>query len=212
MPAPPANRLTRALSDFAKMVEILDGSGIFFVSVTQAIAKVPDRDARQEPISEEGQDTLGEACLHRIDLSDGTLTITIDLAPLLDRAGTEQMLAPAVLVSMVLRRNGRNRPIVLETKAGAARRDADLIARVADARRRMEDLVQGRARTVAEITERERLRPGAVSRFLPLAWLAPDIATAMLEGRQPVDLTAMRLRELPGLLLDWSEQRSILGF
>lgn len=212
MPAPPANRLTRALSDFAKMVEILDGSGIFFVSVTQALAKMPNRDARQEPISEEGQDTLGEACLHRIDLSDGTLTITIDLAPLLDRAGTEQMLAPAVLVSMVLRRNGRNRPIVLETKAGAARRDADLIARVADARRRMEDLVQGRARTVAEITERERLRPGAVSRFLPLAWLAPDIATAMLEGRQPVDLTAMRLRELPGLLLDWSEQRSILGF
>jgi DNA invertase Pin-like site-specific DNA recombinase len=30
------DRLTRALSDFAKMVEIFDGAGVSFVSVTQA--------------------------------------------------------------------------------------------------------------------------------------------------------------------------------
>ena len=140
------------------------------------------------------------------------MTIGIDLASSLDRTGTEQVLAPTVHVPMALRRNGRNRSIVLETNAGAARRDADLIALVADARRWMDDLVQGRARSVAEITEREGLRPGAVSRLLPLAWLAPDIAAAILEGRQPADLTARRLRELPDLPLDWSEQCSILGF
>ena len=76
----------------------------------------------------------------------------------------------------------------------------------------MEDIIQGRAKTVAEITERDGLRPGAVSRILPLAWLAPDIATAILEGCQPADLTSRRLRELPDLPLDWAEQRRILGF
>ena len=64
----------------------------------------------------------------------------------------------------------------------------------------------------AEITKREQLRPGTVSRILPLAWLAPDIAAAILEGRQPADLTAKMLRDLPDLPLEWSEQRRVLGF
>ncbi|MEQ9057282.1 MAG: hypothetical protein RLO38_21545 [Roseovarius confluentis] len=76
----------------------------------------------------------------------------------------------------------------------------------------MDDLIEGRAASVAEITEREQLRPGNVSRVLPLAWLAPDIAAAILEGRQPVDLTAKELRDLPDLPLDWPEQRRVLGF
>ena len=48
--------------------------------------------------------------------------------------------------------------------------------------------------------------------FLPLAWLAPDISTAILEGRQPAELTAKPLRDLKDLPLDWSKQREMLGF
>ncbi len=62
------------------------------------------------------------------------------------------------------------------------------------------------------ITEREGLRSGSVSRILPLAWLAPDISTAILEGRQSSHLSAKSLRELPDLPLDWVKQREILGF
>jgi hypothetical protein len=76
----------------------------------------------------------------------------------------------------------------------------------------MDDLIEDRAASVAEITERERLRPGNVSRVLPLAWLAPDIAASILEGRQPDDLTAKTLRDLPDLPLGWEERRRILGF
>lgn len=92
------------------------------------------------------------------------------------------------------------------------RRDPELIVLVANARHWMDDLMKGRANSVAEITKREQLRPGSVSRILPVAWLAPDIAASILEGRQPLDLTAKRLRNLPELPLDWSEQRRILGF
>ncbi len=110
-----------------------------------------------------------------------------------------------------LHRQVRNRPIVLHTDAGAQRRDAHLIAIVADARRWMDKLLEGRARSVAEITEREQLRPGVASRILPLAWLAPDIARSILEGRQPAGLTTKRLRDLPELPLDWAEQQLVLG-
>lgn len=44
-------------------------------------------------------------------------------------------------------------------------------------------------------------------RRLPLAWLAPDIVEAILEGRQPRSLTVKRL--LAKLPMDWVEQRRV---
>ena len=87
-----------------------------------------------------------------------------------------------------------------------------LIALIADARRWAQELRDGKASSVQQITEREGLRSGSVSRILPLAWLAPDISTAILEGRQPQHLSAKVLRSLPELPLDWVAQRQILGF
>jgi hypothetical protein len=46
---------------------------------------------------------------------------------------------------------------------------------------------------------------------LPLAFLAPDIVEAILQGRQPVELTALRLKRTR-LPLSWVEQRRLLGF
>jgi hypothetical protein len=53
---------------------------------------------------------------------------------------------------------------------------------------------------------------GDFSRFLPLAFLAPDIVEAIVAGRQPPELTAERLKRIGKLPLDWSEQRKVLGF
>ena len=107
--------------------------------------------------------------------------------------------------------NGRAKPIVIVGK-DAPQQDPDLITLVADARRWAGELIEGKASSVLEITDREGLRSGSVSCILPLAWLAPDISTAILEGRQPPHLTAKTLRALPELPLEWVEQRQILGF
>jgi len=50
-----------------------------------------------------------------------------------------------------------------------------------------------------------------VARALPLAFLAPDIVAAIVEGRQPVDLTARKLERLGDLPIGWSDQRIALG-
>jgi site-specific DNA recombinase len=47
-------------------------------------------------------------------------------------------------------------------------------------------------------------------RILQFAFLAPDIVEAILDGRQPADLTVQKL--LRGFPLDWNEQRRKLGF
>jgi hypothetical protein len=44
------------------------------------------------------------------------------------------------------------------------------------------------------------------------AFLAPDIVVAILEGRQPPDVTTERLKRLPHLPYAWDRQRRLLGF
>ena len=48
--------------------------------------------------------------------------------------------------------------------------------------------------------------------MIGFAFLAPDIVETIVEGRQPMELTAARLMRLPSLSADWSEQRRTLGF
>jgi site-specific DNA recombinase len=42
--------------------------------------------------------------------------------------------------------------------------------------------------------------------------LAPDIVAAILDGKQPADLTANKLMADTRLPLDWCAQRAALGF
>jgi site-specific DNA recombinase len=51
-----------------------------------------------------------------------------------------------------------------------------------------------------------------IGRRIRLAFLAPDIVEAILEGRQPADLNLTRLKQLGQLPLAWADQRSLLGF
>ena len=55
-------------------------------------------------------------------------------------------------------------------------------------------------------------RRSHLTRLARLRFLAPDIVTAILEGRQPVELTARTLLRIADLPLAWSEQRRALGF
>lgn len=67
------------------------------------------------------------------------------------------------------------------------------------------------AAALKDLAERDGIDQGDASRFLPLAFLAPDLTLAILEGRQPVSLTAEGLKRLGALPLDWASQRTLLG-
>lgn len=49
-------------------------------------------------------------------------------------------------------------------------------------------------------------------RLVRISWLAPDIITSILEGQQPVQLTAHHLMRCAEIPMDWREQRNFLGF
>lgn len=51
-----------------------------------------------------------------------------------------------------------------------------------------------------------------VERTARLAYLAPDIVRAIVDGRQPKSLNARTLARLGSIPLSWAEQRAMLGF
>ena len=50
------------------------------------------------------------------------------------------------------------------------------------------------------------------TRVVRLSYLAPEITQAILDGRQPPDLTTDKLLAHSRLPLAWHEQRRVLGF
>ena len=62
--------------------------------------------------------------------------------------------------------------------------------------------------TIAANHNRCRTRLGKLAAF---ACLAPDIVTAIVEGRQPASLTARNMQDIE-LPFAWADQRALLGF
>jgi hypothetical protein len=80
---------------------------------------------------------------------------------------------------------------------------ARLLEAIAKARRWLDGLIAGRFTSTAEIALYERCSERAVRVTLSLAFLAPPIVRAAVEGRLPYGLTASSFSELPIL---WEEQ------
>jgi len=160
-------------------------------------------------IDAQSQDFL--SIIDRIATHKDRLVVSLNLAAITEPEAAHTPIPATFEIPFQKRQNGCAKPIIIAAD-NAPQQDPDLIALVADARRWASELLEGRASSIQQITEREGLRSGSVSRILPLAWLAPDISTAILEGRQPPHLTAKTLRALPDLPLDWAEQQRILGF
>ena len=81
----------------------------------------------------------------------------------------------------------------------------------------MVDVVEARqlvlansGQTVMSITRATGRCRGRLNELLRLACLSPDIVIAILEGRQPVGLSATTLLNT-SLPLDWQEQMAVLG-
>ena len=93
-----------------------------------------------------------------------------------------------------------------------AKPDARLIKLLIRARRFNTALVGSDRVSFAALAKREGVSPSYFTRLVRLSYLAPDITEAILDGRQPRDLTASKLLAHSRLPLGWHEQRTVLGF
>ncbi len=68
------------------------------------------------------------------------------------------------------------------------------------------------ASSIAEIAKREGTSRPHASRLLTLAFLAPDLVEAILEGKQPPEVNVKVLTRGHRVPLSWNDQRRVLGF
>ena len=94
--------------------------------------------------------------------------------------------------------------------AMAVEPEENLIEAIATALKWFADLQSGDAASVLELADRHNVDRGHISRTLPLAFLAPDIVTAIIDGRTEPDLTLSRIKRLK-LPASWQYQRQLLG-
>jgi len=116
-------------------------------------------------------------------------------------------------VPVRLRRSGREiRMVINGADPFAAKPNARLIKLLLRARRFNATLAQGEGVPFTALAEREGVSRSYFTRLVRLSYLAPDITEAILDGRQPPDLTAEKLLEHSRLPLVWHDQRTLLGF
>jgi site-specific DNA recombinase len=87
-------------------------------------------------------------------------------------------------------------------------RRARLVSTIARGRRWLDDVVSGRVTTVAELCAREKCSVRQVNMTISLAFLAPNLVKAAVEGRLPRGIGIERLRDPP---TEWSQQFEALG-
>lgn len=124
-----------------------------------------------------------------------TVGIVADKLPADDRI-------PFELAPLIKKRGQELRMIFPPQNVGKVAPDSKLIEMVVDAHRARDQLVK-RTGNVDDAELRRKAR---------FAWLAPDIVVAIMEGRQPLKLTARIMLRTGTLPLSWKQQRISLGF
>jgi site-specific DNA recombinase len=93
------------------------------------------------------------------------------------------------------------RPIRAETRA-------TLVAAIARGRRWLKELVDDAKTNVESIAKREKYSVRQVNMTISLAFLAPNLVKAAIEGQLPRGIGVTRLRDAP---VEWSRQHAMLG-
>jgi site-specific DNA recombinase len=116
-------------------------------------------------------------------------------------------------IPICLKIRGGETLIVTPAQRGREHRrlNAPLIKALGRAWSLRRSLERGAVDSVVELARASGCSIRHVTRLLKLAYLAPDITEAILEGRQPVELALAHLYRID-IPLDWQAQRQALGF
>src|ERR1700724_3639995 len=88
-------------------------------------------------------------------------------------------------------------------------RNEGLVQSIVRAHAWVDCLRDGVYESIEQLAEENRLHPKVVRQALRLAFLSPEVTSAILEGKQPAGQTLARVPKL--LPLSWMEHRRLLG-
>ena len=162
-----------------------------------------------------------EHIVRRIDLSQDNIAISVNNVGLRVQLGLSEVpseegdIEKIVLHCPVVKvRRGHALRLILPPSTPAVlprQRDEKLVQLVAEAHAARKLVLENPGRAMASIAADHGRCRTRLAKLVGLSCLAPDIVTAIVEGRQPAKLTPTVLTTID-LPLGWREQRVALGF
>lgn len=211
-------RLASFLEDQRNIVVMAEGQNAEIINLALSSAHAMAAKLRSDAVGE-GRDIIHQI-VRRIDLTQDHIAIHLNDTGLraklqLADASPEDEVADQILHCPVVKvRRGHALRLVLPPSAPAAppqQRDEKLVQLVAEAHAARKLVFEHSEQSIAAIAADHSRCRTRLGKLVALSCLAPDIITAIVEGRQPAKLTAKSLLtiELP---LRWQEQRAAFGF
>jgi hypothetical protein len=111
-----------------------------------------------------------------------------------------------------LKRTGKEMKFIVHGDREERTADPSLVRLIVRARMLVRRLAENLGSTLEDVAAQENMGGPYAARLTRLYYLAPDIVAAILDGKQPVDLTANKLMADTRFPLDWRAQRAALGF
>jgi len=229
IPAAEVDRLVidRVCAFLADEAQVFDAIGMHVSEITEQprlMKQAVELAKTWSDLSPAQVHSILHSMISRIDIQAAKVDIHLIPAALCDVL-RPSLLCPAIAfpndaermtlsVTAVLRRIGKDvRMVIPEAERTACKTfpDTTLIRLIGKAHQLNKRFVAG-GMSISEIAGSEGVHRSYIGRLLRLAYLAPDITEAILEGRQPPGLNAKQLLQGAPLPLDWGGQRRALGF
>jgi site-specific DNA recombinase len=173
--------------------------------------------AQKEPSSSSGTRVVNRKMVQdsiaRIDVRENHLAIRLKSADGEETSDStdDQLLSipwqkpPSRRSRQILLPHGLSRNQVRPTRI---ERRARLVSAIPRGRRWLDEIVSGSVTDVQQIASRQKCSARQVNMTISLAFLAPDLVRAAVEGRLPRGIGVERLRDAPA---EWSRQFEALG-
>lgn len=210
-------RICALLKDSAT---ILDAAGPAPIAVRKAlVAQSADLERRWPTLMASKKRTILLSLVARIDV--GPDKVEIAICPAMLRQLSKPDLGPysapptgpikILAVPARVRRTGMEIKLLVENAALDHREPDRSLLRPLGQARRFSDMVAKNA-SIAELAATAGVCHSYFTRVFRLSFLAPQITTAILQDRQPPELTANKLMQSGALSPFWPDQHRRLGF
>lgn len=148
---------------------------------------------------------LLQGLVQRIDVGAEQLSLIVE---------ADWLSSPTTIdIPLSFRRSAQGEKIIIAAgDALASNPDPKLIRAVALGYSWHKELKRESVASLGELAERHGVLRRDAGRIFRLGLLAPDIIEAILEGRQPPDITFRHMKRLSNIPVSWAEQREFLGF
>jgi len=145
-----------------------------------------------------------------IILSNDLLEIKLNTQMLVQNQGDEN--EETLTVPISIKKGNKNKKLVIPSGKHIIRSpDKKLISLIAKAHLYAQELQSGKYETMKGLAEKYGINKSDLAKQIRFVYLAPDIITAILEGRHLSTINATHLRRMKHMPIDWSAQRSALN-